>query len=330
MDGEQMHSLLGVLYQRTMQSATAACGKRTYGQVRSSHALASAYPFVLYSDLYDHRDFIRGLLNSSFCGLLWTPEVRQCSSLKDLVRRLQTVVFSPQACINSWMIPNPPWKQYDYDKNLRGEFLDNWEEVQEMCRNILRLRMSFIPYIYSCFANYHAKGLPPFRALVMDYPEDTDTYDIDDQYIVGDGLLVAPLTAESDSRKVYFPAGDWYCFWTGRKYAGGKSCDFEAELDKIPIFVKAGTILPIAEPVEYVSEETSFDITVNCYGGGDMEFVLYEDDGISFAYKDGIYNQVRLSHRPIGGHKIERFGNYAGRRYNINKWKIITGGNPNV
>ncbi len=84
--------------------------------MRSSGAFAAPYPFVLYSDLYDHRQFIRALVNAGFSGLLWCPEVRDAASEEDLIRRLQSVVFSPLAMVNAWYIRNPPWKQIERDQ----------------------------------------------------------------------------------------------------------------------------------------------------------------------------------------------------------------------
>jgi alpha-D-xyloside xylohydrolase len=105
-DGEQMHCLIGLRYQDTILSIFNQKKERTYGLVRSSGALASPYPFVLYSDLYTHKSFIHGVAQSGFSGLLWTPEVRHALSNEDLIRRLQTVVFSPLAMINAWYL-NP-------------------------------------------------------------------------------------------------------------------------------------------------------------------------------------------------------------------------------
>lgn len=120
MDGEQMHMTIGTLYQNLIYRIYQQENRRTYSQVRSSGALAASLPFVLYSDLYDHKQFIRGVVNAGFSGLLWCPEVRDCANGDDLLRRLQTVVFSGHALINSWRIPSPPWKQTDIEKILPG------------------------------------------------------------------------------------------------------------------------------------------------------------------------------------------------------------------
>lgn len=317
MDGEQMHSLLGILYQKTLMEAFQQEDKRTFCQVRSSHALAAPYPFVLYSDLYDHRDFVRGVVNMGFTGLLWSPEVRQCDSVEELVRRIQTVVFSPQALVNAWMIPNPPWLQYDFDKNTRGEFLDNKEEVQEICKKLFELRMSLIPYLYSSFVKYHLEGIPPFRALVMDWPEDENVFEIDDEYMMGDSMLVAPVFVGETGRRVYLPEGGWYSFWTHELYEGGRYYEIQAELEQIPVFIKEGSLLPLAKPVEYVEKDTCFDITVYAFGDVCREFILYEDDGETFDFDKGSYNRVSITYSRDSGFIEERSGNYSGIRYKI-------------
>ena len=216
-DGEQMHCLFGLHYQQTIQSVYDRRGTRTLGLVRSSHALAAPFPYVLYSDLYDHRQFVRALVNSGFSGLLWCPEVRDAVNTEDLIRRLQTVIFSPLAMVNAWYIKNPPWKQVDREANNAGNFSQGWEQVEALCRRLIQLRMQFVPYLYAAFIRYHLEGIPPVRALVMDYPDDVKTWTIDDQYMLGDDLLIAPVFAGQTQRDVYLPPGEWFDFWTGTK-----------------------------------------------------------------------------------------------------------------
>ena len=218
MDGEQHHQLFGTLYMQTMLQALN--GKPTMSLVRSAGALAASYPFVLYSDLYDHNDFIRGIANCGFSGILWTPELRDAASKKDLIRRLQTVVFSHLCLINAWYCQEAPWKQWDCEKEVR---------------ELLRIRKSLAPMLEKAFEAYHETGKPPIRALVADYTEDAETYGIDDQYIFCDDLVVAPLTAETDTRKVYLPAGTWRDYWTKEPVPSGW---MEVTTDQIPVYEK--------------------------------------------------------------------------------------------
>lgn len=315
MDGEQMHNQIGTLYQEAIEAPFEAAGRRTLSQVRASGALAAPFPFVLYSDLYDHKVFIRGVVNGGFSGLLWSPEVREAESPEDLIRRIQTAVFSPMALLNCWRIPNPPWKQVDREKNVNGEFLDNYEEIQAICRSLFETRMSFIPYLYSSYAKYRIEGLPPFRALVMDYPDDPNTFGIDDAYMMGESLLIAPLTAGETERSVYLPNGRWHSFWTGEAYEGGQSYPMSPGLERIPVFVKDGTLLPLAAPLQHVADDAVFDITVKAFGASPAACSLYEDDGTTFAYRDGGFGWVRIELN--GGLKVTRSGGFTGHRYNI-------------
>lgn len=324
LDGEQMHSMIGQLYQKTLLSSFRKRNKRTLSQVRASGALASSLPFVLYSDLYGHKEFIRGVVNAGFSGLLWAPEVRHARSAEDLIRRIQCVVFSPHALLNCWRMPNPPWKQVDIKKNLAGEFMENWAEIRDICKKFFQIRMSLIPYLYSSFAKYYFEGIPPFRALVMDYPEDMNTHQIDDEYMMGDFILVAPMVLEDgNQRKVYLPEGEWYDFWTNELYHGGQTYQIYAGMDRIPVFVKKGALLPYARPVEYITKDTCFDITVKCYGDECSEFILFEDDGWTFDYEKGIYNVVRLKWDKDRKYQVIKEGNYDGIKYNIIGWEEI-------
>ncbi|NCB35282.1 MAG: glycoside hydrolase, partial [Clostridia bacterium] len=231
MDGEQMHHLLGLLYQQTMNEAFPdACHS-----VRASGAMASPYPFVLYSDLYDHRDFIRGVVNAGFSGLLWAPEVRHASSLKDLIRRLQTALFSPQMLVNAWYLKNPPWEQLDTEKNNRDERMPEAEQALGMVRALFEKRRELAPYLARMYRNYQATGMPVFRALILDYPQDEQCQQIDDAYLMGDRYLFAPLTAQSDTREVYLPQGSWTR--NGQTYARGWHT-FTCQLDEYLLFEK--------------------------------------------------------------------------------------------
>ncbi|MBR0143458.1 MAG: glycoside hydrolase [Clostridia bacterium] len=221
LDGEQYHNLFGVLYAKAMHEALDY--QPTLSEIRSMGALAAPYPFVLYSDLYDHRGFVRALVNSGFSGLLWAPEMRGVGSKKELIRRLQTVVFSPQCLINAWSCPKIPWVDFDCV-----------EEVRE----ILTLREKLIPKIKSAFDRYRATGVPPIRALVMEHTDDPETYAIDDEYYFTDDLLVAPIIGtESDTREVYLPAGKWVDFFTGESVPAGR---FTVTTGNIPVYKKIG------------------------------------------------------------------------------------------
>ena len=207
LDGEQYHSLFGTLYCQTIMQALG--DTKTLSEVRNLGALASSYPFVIYSDLYDHKDFIRGVAQSGFSGILWTPEVRDAKSKEELIRRLQAVVFSSQCLINAWYCEKAPWAQLDCEDEVRG---------------LLKLRESLVPMLKKSFDLYRDTGKPPVRGLVMDYTDDPETFNIDDEYMFCEDLLVAPIAANTgDEREVYLPVADeWVDYFTGEKVQSGR------------------------------------------------------------------------------------------------------------
>ena len=352
MDGEQMHTAIGGLYQNLIYDVFHGEDRRTYSQVRSSGALAAPLPFVLYSDLYNHKQFIRGMVTSGFSGLLWAPEVRNCRNGQDLLRRMETIMFSAHAIYNCWRIPNPPWKQVDIGKNLAGEFMEEAGYYTDVCRRYHEIRMSLLPYLYSAFVKYWKEGIPPVRALAMDYEDEPQARNVDDEYMLGDSLLVAPMTLEDGvCRKVYLPVGKWYDFWEGdvlvqdaaeedtaekdamegdaregkalagntakgNVIEGEKVYLIRADYDRIPVFVRDGCILPLAEPVQYVSRDTVFVIHPRVYGDGREGCVLYEDDFESFAFEQGRQNRVSLTADAEGHISVQRSGGEK-ERYRI-------------
>lgn len=321
LDGELMHSLFGLLYQQTMLEPYKEKNLRTWGLVRNSHALASSLPYVLYSDSYDPRCYVRGVVNEGFNGLLWTPEVRSADSIEDFYRRVEVVIFSADAVIDSWFIRNPPWDQINRNKNNRNELMPERETVRDGVRKLLQLRMSFIPYLYSAFNEYRSTGKPPIRAMVLDWPNDKNVREIDDQFMFGDSVMVAPMFAGETNREVYLPEGDWYDFWTHAKLSGGQTIEVTNGVDQIPLFVKGGTLLPLAEPMEFIKPDTCFNVTVNIVGDNPADFTLYEDDGVTDDYAKGEQNKILL-HVDGSSHSASRSGNYSGpNRYQILGWK---------
>lgn len=324
-DGIQMRQLFGILYQKTLLDEYHSANKRTLLDVRASHLFAAPYCSSLYSDMYNHRDFIRMIVNSGFSGVCWSPEVRETTSDADLIRRLQTILMSSQMVVDCWFLKNLPWYQYDRDKNNKGEMLPNYRDLEQKAKKLVRLRMSLIPYLYAAFARYHYEGTPPFRALVLDYPDDPKVWKIDNQYMMGEAIMCAPFIDGASTRKIYFPSGVWYDFNDGKKYTGGKEYEITMSLDEIPMFVKEGTILPLAEPVEYITPETVFELHCKIYGTPGKPVRLFEDNSYTFDFEKGHYNWINLSWQ---GDKIQfvRTGNYKGTHYKVKDRVIIVNG----
>jgi alpha-D-xyloside xylohydrolase len=315
-DGIQMRQIFGFLYQQTMLGLYRKNNKRTMFDVRASYLFASPFTSVLYSDMYDLHDYVRMICNSGFAGVNWSPELRETSSDSELISRMQTTLMSSHMVANCWYLDLPPWLQYNTDKNVKHELLPNAKELESAAKKLIDLRMSLLPYLYSAFAKYHFDGTPPFRALVLDYPNDKNVWRIDNEYMMGERILCAPFIDSALSREIYFPEGTWYDFNNNKKYEGGKSYEIKMSLDEIPMFVKANTLLPLARPVNFVTPSTVFEINCKIYGNPEKQIQLFEDNSFNFDFEKGKFNWVKIS---FSGNKINagRSGNYSGKLYDI-------------
>jgi alpha-D-xyloside xylohydrolase len=171
------------------------------------------------------------------------------------------------------------------------------------------LRYRLLPYIYSLAAaeTYHARTM--LRMLAFDFRHDPNVYDIADQYMFGPALMVCPVTKPMyfdrnsvalenipKTRSVYLPAGaDWHDFWTGQPYSGGQVIEAAAPLDILPLYVKAGSILPLGPKVQHTGERLDAPWEIRIYPGADGSFAVYEDEGNSYRYEQGIYSWFTLS-----------------------------------
>ncbi len=145
-----------------------------------------------------------------------------------------------------------------------------------------------MPYLYSCVAKTHTTGLPLIRALWLEFPNDEQARLIDDSYIWGESFLVAPVyQKQATERQVYLPEGQWWNFWNNERIEGGKRVTSQAGLDSIPLFVKAGSIVPIGPVKQYTSEQSNELMTLRVYPGASGRFTWFEDDGYSFEFEKG-------------------------------------------
>lgn len=295
---EQMRQTYGLWVQRTTAELYRQRNQRTFGLVRASNAGSSSFPYVIYNDYYSHQDFITALINSGFSGVLWTPEVRGSKSAEEWLRRFQSVVFSPMAMINAWASGTKPW---------------SFPEVAAQVKEYALLRMQMMPYWYTEFARYHFDGIPPFRAMnlepgfntagqtatqkLTDAQLEDNPYleavskEIKDQYMAGEYLLVAPMFAGQTERTVMLPRGDWYDFYTGRYVGNGERVTVRPGLDRIPVFVKDGAVIPFMEPMLHAPRAgQKVNLEIRHYGKADGFYRLYDDDGETFDYERGAYS----------------------------------------
>lgn len=163
------------------------------------------------------------------------------------------------------------------------------QRAQAMMTSYDKLRYRLLPYIYSIAWQTTSEGYTPMRALVMDFPADRSALNISDQFLFGPALLVNPVTkAGATSRAVYLPGNTpWYDFWNGAKQYGGKTITALATLERIPLYVRAGSIIPMGPEMQWTSEKPADPIELRIYPGQDGEFTLYEDDGMSYQFEKG-------------------------------------------
>ncbi len=173
---------------------------------------------------------------------------------------------------------------------------------EDIIRKYLKLRYQLLPFLYTTLEAAHRTGVPLFRPLMLNYQDDSNTYNLDDQFMIGDDLLVAPIVKpDLTSRLVYLPKGIWYDFWTNKKYHGGGMIRVDAQLETVPMFVRGGAVIPMGPEMRYVGERPFDPITFAIYPdeNGFAAATLYEDDGNSLAYQRRGFRRTRLEVRHV-------------------------------
>ena len=246
--------------------------------------------------------------NSDIGGFfLWNfPKKLEDANYRELYARwIQFGVFCPMMRSHG---TDAPREIYQFGK--KGD------KVYDAIEKYITLRYNLLPYIYSTSWDVTANQSTMTRALVMDFAYDKQALNINNQYMFGKSLLVCPVTkpmyskiigkgnetaiVEDFSRikdeKVYLPNGaDWIDFWTGEQYSGGQTVTKETPLDVIPLYVKAGSILPLGPTVQYASEKKWDNLEIRIYPGADGEFTLYEDENDNYNYEKGLYSTITFT-----------------------------------
>jgi alpha-D-xyloside xylohydrolase len=180
-----------------------------------------------------------------------------------------------------------------------------------------------MPYIYSLGWMVTNQGYTIMRPLVFDFQNDTSVYSIKDQFMYGPAILVNPVTsAGATSRSVYLPAGTWYDFWTGSTATGGAKVTADAPLSRIPLYVRAGSIIPMGPNIQYATESID-PLEIRVYKGANGSFTLYEDEGDTYNYETGKYATVTFTWDDAGKKLSigDRNGSYTGmpasRTFNV-------------
>ena len=204
----------------------------------------------------------------------------------ELLTRWYEIAFLTPFCRN-----HAQRDAYDHEPWRFGTYYEG------IIRKYLKLRYRFLPYLYTALEEAHRAGTPIFRPLLLNYQNDANTLDIDDEFMVGSDLLVAPILAPGlTSRLVYLPEGTWYDYWTGRQVKGGSMVHAEAPLETVPLYVRGGAILPMGPEMNYVGEKPTDPLTFDIYpdADGKAQASLYEDDGVSPAYRNGVERRTTV------------------------------------
>lgn len=325
--GPLLHKTAHNLY--GMQMARASCegalthkpAERPFVITRAGYAGVQRYAMVWTGDnssVWEHlTDAIQMFLNLSISGLPFcggdiggfvdntTPEL--------FVRWLQMATFTPfyrnHTDINT--IDQEPWSF--------------GPQIEAISREFIQLRYQLLPYLYGLFVKAHRYGTPIMRPLFWHYQDDPVAVAASDQFLLGQNLLVAPILRQGGTaRNVYLPKGEWFNFWNRDRHLGGEQILAHATLDSIPVFVRAGAIIPMAQVRQFVGEKKIETINLHIWPGAGGLLNWYEDDGSSLAYTSGDFHERRISaslSNPEG--KIEFSAPTGNRISEIKTWRII-------
>lgn len=214
------------------------------------------------------------------------------------LRWLQVATFLPMMRSHGTETPREPWR-----------FGEPGHQVYDAIIDFIGLRYRLLPYLYTLMAQETRDDYTSFRALVFDFRADPATHNISDQFMLGPALMICPVTRpmffgpgsalladQAQTRSVYLPhTADWYDFWTGQRHRGGQTVEADAPLSRIPVFVRAGSILPLGPLVEHSGASAAGPLEVRVYPGEDCRFEFYEDAGDGYGYEHGEILATRLS-----------------------------------
>ena len=195
--------------------------------------------------------------------------------------------FCPLTRLHGELIPREPWA-------FGGDSAPAYQAIVKFDK----IRYRLLPYIYSLAGEITQDSGTMMRPLVMDFQNDAGSRGIADEYMFGPAFLVAPVTTyQARSRSVYLPPtdGDWYDFWTGASVAGGRTFDAPAPYDAMPLFIRAGSIIPNGPDIQYTGEKPADPITLFIYTGANGAFTLYEDDGLTYNYEHGDFARIPIT-----------------------------------
>lgn len=271
--------------------------KRVFILSRSAFAgsqrnAVTAWSGDINSDWFSFRRQIPAGLNFSLSGIpYWTTDIGGFvfGSPTDPGFRELFIRWFQYATLN------PILRVHGTRKPDENELWSYGPDAQKILVNFDRLRYRMLPYIYSLAWKTTSESYTPMRPLVMDFRSDSRAQDIGDQFMYGPAFLVNPVTEpEATTRSVYLPQAKWYDFWTGVAVEGGRAINAITPLDRLPLFVRAGPIVPLGPDGEWSTEKAADPIELRIYTGADADFTIYEDENDTYNYEKGVYATIPL------------------------------------
>ena len=288
----EMHNVYGHLMSKAAyEGLKGLTGKRPFVITRACYAGSQKYTTVWTGDnqsLWHHLQMVipqlcnLGMSGFAFCGTDVGGFGADCTP-ELLCRWVEAACFSPLFRNHSakGTRTQEPWR---FGK-----------EVTDINRKYIKLRYQFIPYIYDLLYQGETTGLPVMRPLVLHYPYDPEVRNLNSEYLVGEHLLVAPVLEQGVTKRVvYLPEGVWYDYWTGERIEGKQYILKDAPIDVCPMYIKAGSIIPTYEAVQYVGEKpyNKLRLLITPKEGS---YIHFQDNGEDYAYKNGAYNLYRFT-----------------------------------
>ncbi|GAB3650133.1 glycoside hydrolase family 31 protein [Echinicola sediminis] len=292
-EARRLHNVFPIAYAKApYEKFKEHNGMRGINHTREGYAGIQRYPFVWAGDWPSEWQYyapvVKAGINMGLSGVgYWSHNMGGFEHLADpelFSRWVQFGMFSPVAHV--FGMDHPGYKEpWNYG-----------EEAEMIFTKYDKLRYRLIPYIYGTAFQQYKTGKPIMRGLVLEHQEDYNTYNVDDQYYFGDQMMVCPvLTKDAQTRTVYLPEGTWFDYWDGTRYEGKAYYNIVCPMEKLPIFVKAGAIIPMQDEVEYDNKTPYGAITFEIFPGDSSSYQLFEDDGISEEYMEGGYSETQVT-----------------------------------
>ncbi len=295
-DARLVGNMYGFLEQKSTYEALRKIGKRFFILSRSGFAGIQRYSSNWTGDIWSTWGHLEGsismILNLGLCGIVFVgadiggfaPLVLKADP-KLFARWIQLGVFYPFMRVH-YMKYKPSQEPWSFG-----------DTVRRISRKFIRFRYRLLPYIYSLFWESRKNGLPIMRPLFLEFPDDEQAYTINNQFMFGPSMLVAPITSREDRRRIYFPRGFWLDF-AKRKVirSSGEWIEYRCRLDRIPMFIRDGGIVVMQRPINYVGEENIAEYQIYMFSR-DKEgtFIIYEDDGESYEFEKGYYSETKIT-----------------------------------